>query len=209
MNLLVHKLVITAAHCLPFFPPCVAASYLSERTYERLLGPIGAEATVWAECLFVDPISDLAVLGQPDNQALYEEADSYDALLNDLTPLPIKDAPEKSRAWLLSLDGQWFECVAQHSGGPLSITAATQGIRGGMSGSPIINDAGHAVGVLCLGSGRDGDLATEGGPNPRLACNLPAWLAKRRHRSRIARVAEALLASGELSAEEVDKLVRQ
>ena len=40
------KLVVTAGHCLPFFPPCHGASYLEERTYQRLLGPLGAEPTV-------------------------------------------------------------------------------------------------------------------------------------------------------------------
>ncbi len=33
-----HRLVITAAHCLPFFPPCVSFSDLDQRTYTNLLG---------------------------------------------------------------------------------------------------------------------------------------------------------------------------
>ena len=37
-------------------------------TYKALLGPLGAEPTVWASCLFVDPIADIAVLGQPDTR---------------------------------------------------------------------------------------------------------------------------------------------
>jgi hypothetical protein len=28
---------------------------------------------VWAECLFVDPIADLAVLGAPDSQELHDK----------------------------------------------------------------------------------------------------------------------------------------
>jgi hypothetical protein len=56
-------LVVTAAHCLPFFPPCHSCSYLHERTYKALLGPLGQKPTVWAECLFADPIGDIAVLG--------------------------------------------------------------------------------------------------------------------------------------------------
>jgi hypothetical protein len=32
------------------------------------------------ECIFVDPIADLAVLGAPDNQALDEEALAWDDL---------------------------------------------------------------------------------------------------------------------------------
>ncbi len=70
------RLVITAAHCLPRFPPCHAASYLEERTYAALLGVLGRKKpTVWAECLFVDPVADIAVLGPPDDQELSDEYD--------------------------------------------------------------------------------------------------------------------------------------
>jgi hypothetical protein len=45
-------------------PPAIGSiSYLQERTYRALLGPLGAEPTVWAECLVADPIVDIAVLG--------------------------------------------------------------------------------------------------------------------------------------------------
>ena len=59
------RLVVTAAHCLPRFPPCHGASYLEERTYSELLAPLGDDLAVWAECLFADPIADIAVLGSP------------------------------------------------------------------------------------------------------------------------------------------------
>jgi hypothetical protein len=36
-------IVITAAHCLPFLPPCRAYCELEERTYRALLGPLGQE----------------------------------------------------------------------------------------------------------------------------------------------------------------------
>jgi hypothetical protein len=71
------QLVITAAHCLPFFPPCASASYLHERTFQNILAPLGAKPYVWAECLFVDPIGDIAVLGSPDDQELAEKAEAY------------------------------------------------------------------------------------------------------------------------------------
>ena len=58
------RLVITAMHCLPELPIAHGASYIEERTYRGLLGPVGDGQTVWAECLFADPIADLAVLGE-------------------------------------------------------------------------------------------------------------------------------------------------
>jgi len=66
--------------------------HLQEETYPKLLGPLGGRRTVWAQCLFADPIADIAVLGQPDNQALGKQADAYDALLDAMTALPVADA---------------------------------------------------------------------------------------------------------------------
>src|SRR4051812_5465416 len=55
------RIIITAAHCLPNFPPCASFSYTEERTYADLVGKIGTTPTVWAECYFADPIGDIAV----------------------------------------------------------------------------------------------------------------------------------------------------
>src|SRR6266851_749384 len=143
------RLVITAAHCLPFFPPCTSFSFIEERTYESLLAPIGTEPTVWAECLFVDPIADIAVLGPPDNQAL---SDQYDNLLHPLEPISIADAHAQTSAWLLSLDKRWCQCVVRHNDGPLWLSGAADGIRGGMSGSPGLLSDGSAIGIVCTSS---------------------------------------------------------
>lgn len=62
--------IITAAHCLPHLPPCHGASYVQERTYPNLVGPLGEAPTVAVECLFVNPVADIAVLGKPDDVGL-------------------------------------------------------------------------------------------------------------------------------------------
>ena len=41
-----NRYVITAAHCLPFFPRCMTFSYGDERTYEALVGPLGGADTM-------------------------------------------------------------------------------------------------------------------------------------------------------------------
>ena len=95
------RIVITAAHCLEHarlangtkgLPPCHPGRYLQEETYPNLLGPLGGKRTVWAQCMFADPVADIAVLGQPDNQALDKRADAYDALVDAMTVLSIADA---------------------------------------------------------------------------------------------------------------------
>ena len=49
-----------------------------------MLGPLGAAPTVACECLFINPIADVAVVGVPDTQTLSDEADAYRALWNTL-----------------------------------------------------------------------------------------------------------------------------
>jgi Trypsin-like peptidase domain len=172
------RIVITAAHCLAYallangtkgLPPAHPARYLKEQTYGKLLGPLGADPTVWAMCLFVDPIADVAVLGQPDNQELSDEADAYDALVDSMATLPVADAPAQGvelvtgfggyqfknptpgegLARVLSLKGRWREGRVTRRGGWLSFEPE-KFVVGGMSGSPIINATGAAIGVVSV-----------------------------------------------------------
>src|SRR5262245_57094694 len=98
------------AHCLPSFPACGPAADLEAYTYRNLLGPLDASPTVWAECVFVDPRADIAVLGQPDNQELSERVDAYDRLMEDMAAVPVAAAPAQSRhgaGYVLTLDRKW------------------------------------------------------------------------------------------------------
>jgi hypothetical protein len=178
------RVIITAAHCLPKLPPPHPAMYLHERTYKALLAPLGAEPAVWAECLFVDPVGDIAVLGCPDDQELHEQAEAYKHLVGRTTPLTIADAPKQGRetlspeygsctvatpgkgqAQLLSLDGKWIDRPVLRRNGWLSVESGA--LVSGMSGSPIVMD-GKAI-ALCSVTDQ----------NPVLRDCLPAWFFRR------------------------------
>ncbi|MGA2272753.1 MAG: hypothetical protein ABSH00_04300 [Bryobacteraceae bacterium] len=172
------RFVITAAHCLPRFPPCATISYPEERTYRSLLGPLGKKTTVWAECLFADPIGDIAVLGSPDNQKFIEQAEHYEAMVDEVVPLSVSEGPPEGPAWLLSLDGRWFQCKVEYEyefDGPYWISELAEKIRGGMSGSPILAKNRSAIGIVCSGVVSDGE-PVDTGPEPRLSRNLPGWI---------------------------------
>lgn len=57
---------------------------LNEKTYWDLIGPLGEKPSVAVEALFVDPLSDLTVLGPPEDQELYEKCE----------PVPLTEAGE-------------------------------------------------------------------------------------------------------------------
>jgi hypothetical protein len=180
------RLIVTAGHCLPQLPPSHPASRLEERTFAKLIGKLGAKPTVWVECVFVDPVADIAVLSSPDSQALADQAEGYEALMETTMPVAVGSliierkrvtlpnrttalGPPRgeSDASLLSLGGQWFACRVKSGGRGLWIDA-TEPIRSGMSGSPVIAPGGAAIGVVSTGTAS----------NPELAAHLPGWILR-------------------------------
>lgn len=179
------RFVITAAHCLPKLPPAHPWSNLEERTYKKLLAPLGAKRTIWAECRFADPVADIAILCTPDSQDLHEEAAAYEELVASPKPFAIADAlkmgremhsteygsfanevPGKGEARLLALDGEWIvRPVVRHR----HTLAVENGIASGMSGSPILSMDGKAIAVVSADQ-----------VNPVLRDCLRAWLSRRR-----------------------------
>jgi hypothetical protein len=120
-------------------------------------------------------------IAEPPSQPIPKEVAQLAALekqvgkVTGLTQLARRECP----AFLLSLSNEWFPCsVEHHPNGPFYIRNATGGIVGGMSGSPIISKNGAAIGIVCLSAGSSKERHTEGGPNPRLMGNLPAWFLK-------------------------------
>jgi hypothetical protein len=170
------RYVVTASHCLPGLLPPLPDT--ADRTYADLLGPLGAaESSVWAECRFVDPVADIAVLGRPDDQVFFTQADAYNALIGDALPLLVRRAQDGEQGWLFDVGGQfWFSGKVNIIPPVLWITAS-QPIRGGMSGSPILGDDGKVMGVCCMsGGGENDETHYQGGPNASLTGNLPGWL---------------------------------
>jgi hypothetical protein len=90
-----------------------------------------------AECLFVDPVADIAVLGEP-HEDLLEQSRAYEALVRVAVPLRIADRPAEAQTQLLSLEGEWFGCKVQSNGGPLWITDASKGIIGGIRAARLV-----------------------------------------------------------------------
>jgi hypothetical protein len=146
-----------------------------------------------AECVFIDTINDIAVLGAPDGEEFAEQVEAYEVLTEAspglaLAALPVARESERrvwvpsldgrlivnargpeSRAWFLSLDDRWFPCAAFYNGQVLVTRNEAEPVVGGMSGSPVITDDGAAVALV----------STTGGDQtacPGIIDNLPGWL---------------------------------
>jgi hypothetical protein len=155
------RFVITAAQCLRHLPP-VAASHAKQRTYPALLGPLDDGKTpVAAECLFVDPIADIAVLGGPDSEVLSKDAADFEAFIAAHAVLPMTRTPLRAHrsapGWLMTAAGEWKRCILTGCG-PRDQTALTIAVVGpppgyapATSGSPLLDAAGRVVGVVSLG----------------------------------------------------------
>ncbi len=170
-------MVITAAHCLPWLPPCLTFSYTSGRTFKKLLGALGEAPTIWAECVFVDPISDVAVLAEPDGQALFDACAAFEAFVEGRPTLRPKRLTEaRTDAWVLTLAASWKPCSVERSDFTEKyVNLPNTKIAGGMSGSPIVLSDGSVVGVI--GSGGSETQYQEQSAVP--AC-LPLWLQRKR-----------------------------
>jgi hypothetical protein len=174
--------IITAAHCLPRerYPSPHLANDANELTVPQIAGPVTAKRlTIWGEMCVLNLCDDVAVLREPDGIALSDKTDKYQ-LFTKRAALTIGAAPPVvpprqwdstpgTPAWVLSLDLTWKPCTV-HSAGRFLATKGAK-IESGMSGSPILNDEGAAIGLLSTG-GDDFNV------HPSLADCLPQWLLR-------------------------------
>jgi hypothetical protein len=148
------RLVVTAAHCLPEFPRTLRKRKGGE-TLGNILGPLGSNTLISAEILFADPISDIAVLGSPNDPALSARVSAYQELIDTIMPLKVGgaipwDTPAPAR--LIALDGRSVDGIVRHAGGWLVADNLSAPIRRGMSGSPVLDEAGAAIALVAESS---------------------------------------------------------
>ena len=75
-------------------------------------------------------------------------------------------------AFMLSVDGEWQSCTLYNGGRFLVIRDGAADIKSGMSGSPIVDTNGAAVGLISTGG-------AAGNMNPSLMDCLPPWLLRK------------------------------
>jgi hypothetical protein len=178
------RYVITAAHCLPVdhLPTPHLANSSSELTFPNIIGRVAAKRrTIWGELCVFSRTDDLAVFCQPDIECGEGHYMRFEDFTKQAMPVGLSPDGVASHlwaqhpgqvAWTMSLAGEWQKCIV-HNGGRFLTLDSDAKIKSGMSGSPIINDKGAAIGVISTGrSGIGGNV------NPSLTDCLPPWLLR-------------------------------
>ena len=179
------RYIVTAAHCVESrIPKPHLANGINEKTIPNVLGKLGSKRqTVWAELHFCSICDDVVVLSEPDGQELYDKWRRYETFT--ATAISLGNPPEivelykwsetpGAAASVFSLDGEWQSCTLHNGGRFLSIEENSL-IKSGMSGSPIIDSNGAAIGLISTsGGGEHGHNIS-----PNLLDCLPPWLLRK------------------------------
>jgi hypothetical protein len=170
------RMILTAAHCIDFSTEggMVLGGFFIE---ELRIGEKTIKATPW----FVDPVSDIAILGALDGQAFFDDFLAFEDFCDQTKPIPICrtefELDKEFPVYIYTHNETWISAKAiQYTKMAefLWIESSEQ-IEGGTSGGPIVNDHGELVAIVSNTSiGRE-DRSTSGGKAPRPHLTIPVW----------------------------------
>jgi hypothetical protein len=125
----------------------------------------------------VEPVTDIAVLGEPDPAEFAEEAEAFEAFREAVEGVPMSaHAPEWGQpapVYVLARDGKWIPGTVTRQGHPVlpggGLTLKIERpLRGGDSGGPVVDGEGNLVGVVSNGK--------KIGTIPLAYLALPRWV---------------------------------
>jgi len=178
-------LLLTAAHCLEFDNDSGSRLILGEHVHFEIETAGGD--TLKAAPLFIESISDIAVLGPLDRYAYDDEwVEAYETFRERTGPVALWKG-EATRPSSATLEGEFGIRILTHEKRWISGTASVflagrphlwmkteERVDGRMSGGPIVNDSGELVSVVTAAGGYLG--TTNEGHAPLLRHALPEWL---------------------------------
>jgi hypothetical protein len=141
--------ILTAAHCIDY--TLNGAMAMGEYFLEELKTHAGI---ITSAPVFVDPCSDIALLSEPDGQELITQWEQYDEFCMNTSPIKISkmklEVGKKYNIFIFCHEKRWITGSAQifnpHS--HFINVKANEQIKGGTSGSAIVDEMGEIIGVV-------------------------------------------------------------
>ncbi|MGJ5096742.1 hypothetical protein ACQR18_32010 [Bradyrhizobium oligotrophicum] len=121
----------------------------------RIVGRLDGTLTADADCVFADPISSVAILGGYSEE--FRRIEHWEYRLPVHAPLRPTFAGHGAvqDAWFLSIDEKWVKCRVRTNYDDLRFVGddpdewgGEPEIAGNLSGSPIIDEDGGAIGII-------------------------------------------------------------
>jgi Trypsin-like peptidase domain len=173
------NIILTAAHCVDY--SCDGGMALGDFFLEEIQTNLGVfRLETWA----VEPVADIAILGEPDNQqpAFQRDVEIFESFCEQTTPVRFAlrefELFQPLAVYVYTHEGVWVEGSAkQCTPNAKSLFVEFDGpIKGGTSGSAIVDETGALVGLISIAGGAPGviDVAPSG-PAPRPHLALPVW----------------------------------
>lgn len=170
-----NQMILTAAHCVDY--SLSGGMVLGDYYIEEIKTQSG---NLKVTPLCIEPLSDIAVLGALDNQEFFSEVEQFDEFCRNTQPIRIcrtkLEVAKKYKIFIFSHEKKWITGYAQLVA-PESYTfmiEPDEQIKGGTSGSAIVNEKGEIVGIVSNCS--ESDEPVGGAPRPHLT--LPVWICR-------------------------------
>lgn len=156
--------ILTAAHCITWDHR--GGMVLGDWYVEEIETAKGAKIRVQVHA--VEPVADLAVLGEPDNQSLSDDWLAFLDFLSMTWAVPLWTRKPRNqipvRVWVYGKHGDWFGgTITRYSLrdddtlGTSIYLQTDRPLEGGDSGSPVVDEEGRLVGVISNGD-KDGTI---------------------------------------------------
>jgi hypothetical protein len=170
-----NQMILTACHCIEY---SIAGTMALGEYY--LEGILTKKGNLKVTPIFLDPVADIAVLGGLDGQEFYEEYNQFEEFCRNTPPVKIcrnkLEVDKKFKIFIYTHEKKWITGIASLGipGSHMLWIKADEAIKGGTSGSGVINEIGEIVGIVSWTSEQD---FTGGAQRPLLA--LPLWVCRK------------------------------
>lgn len=171
--------LLTAAHCVDF--DLEGGLALGDYLLQFVETVSGQRFRV--SPVMIDPVSDLAVLGFPDNQEFGEDCQGFQDFIDETSPIEIAfESPSTDdelcifthlRTWIYGK--AW---ISDFTSNPSSLwVEMAEPVIGGTSGSAVLNQSGKAIAVVSVFTDSEDDLSSgSNGPQPLIHQCLAKFL---------------------------------